>query len=447
MVAYSDPLPGQPYGIMSTTGTVNTFAATRTKIYRLSGMGWVDVTRTTGGDYSTPADGRWRFVQFGNRVIATNRTDPPQSFVIGTSSNFAALAGSPPNAAIVGRVRDFVVLGSTTSSPQQVAWSGIDNPETWTPSQSTQADFQTMPDGGEVVGIVGGDYGVIFQQRAVTRMQYVGAPTIFQFDQVEANRGVLAEGSIAGFGTRQIFYLSDDGFYRTDGNGPSVPIGANKINATFLADLDRSFLSRVYAAIDPINQLYICCYPGRNNNNGRPNKLIIYHFGINEWSFADIEMETITQIAASGYSLEDLTNVLGFTNIETVPFSFDSRTWQGGAISLGNFNSDYRLSYFTGPTLPAEIETGEVEFSSPFRTVVSEVWPYVDAGTPTVTVGRRIKQELPIVYTGVMPINPYGFVPVRAEGRYHRIKVQIPGGTNWTHAQGIDVRFTSTMRR
>lgn len=46
----------------------------------------------TGGGYTLAAGERWRFLQFGQRVLATDYDDPIQSFVLGTSTKFADLA-------------------------------------------------------------------------------------------------------------------------------------------------------------------------------------------------------------------------------------------------------------------------------------------------------------------------------------------------------------------
>src|SRR5262249_6785856 len=97
-------------------GNVHNFAGDATKLYKLasSGLTWSDVSRTVGGAYSVDTANGWSFTQFGNYVIAVNGTDVPQVYQLGTSTNFAALSGSPPTGRFVATVREFVVIGRVT---------------------------------------------------------------------------------------------------------------------------------------------------------------------------------------------------------------------------------------------------------------------------------------------------------------------------------------------
>ena len=114
---------------------------------------------------------------------------------------------------------------------------GINNAETWTPSQATQADFQDLPDGGYVMGLVGGEYGVVFQERSIKRMTYVGVPLVFQFDEVARGIGTPAEGSVARY-EDMAFFLSDEGFYVLSGAQQLRGIGQNKIDRYFWNDVN-----------------------------------------------------------------------------------------------------------------------------------------------------------------------------------------------------------------
>src|SRR5690606_3982669 len=111
----------------------------------------------------------------------------------------------------------------------------------------------------------------------------------------EDGRGVLARGSIASFGPQMVFYLAPDGFYVTDGSGPSRPIGANKVDRTIIEDLDHANLHRVSAIVDPVEKLYLCAYPGMGNNGGLPNRIAVYQWEIGRWSLIDLECELLWQ--------------------------------------------------------------------------------------------------------------------------------------------------------
>jgi hypothetical protein len=423
-------------------GIVN-FAGDAAKLYKWdsSGVNWADVSRTTGGPYATPADGGWSFTQFGDLVIAANGVDAPQAFTIGSSANFAALGGSPPTARFVATVRDFVVMGRVSGFAQRVQWSGINNAQTWASSQATQADFQDLPDGGWVMGVLGGEYGLVFQERSIKRMTYEGVPTIWRFDEI-ARTGTPAEGSIARH-QDLAFFVADDGFFMLAGGAQIRAIGHNRVDRTFWSDLDQNYLHRISAAIDPVNKLYVLSYPGAGNAGGIPNKLLIYNWQADRWSRAEVELELIHQAATqSGYTLEQLDGVAA--SLDALPYSLDSRIWTGaGRLLLAGFGTDHRIGFFNGANMAATVDTGEAQLVPGRRALARTLRPLVQGGPAdgvglAVRIGARNRTVDPVVFGAPSPVNAFGACPIRSNGRYHRARIEVAAGVSWTHIQGID---------
>ncbi|HZD13465.1 MAG TPA: hypothetical protein VE177_08115, partial [Candidatus Binatus sp.] len=279
MVVFSTALTAACQGgyfARDSAANVYNFSGDATKLYRLVGTTQTDSSRLAGGAYATAIDDFWEFTQWGQTVIATNYADAPQVITLG-GANFAALGGTPPKARHIAVIRDFVVLGnvnSGTPAPNEVFWSAINNSAGWTISAATQCDSQDLQgDGGWVQKIVGGEYGLIFLERQVWRMTYVGSPVIFQFDLIERNRGAYAPQSVIGWGN-MVFFLADDGFYLIVGGSGAIPIGDGKVDKFFLSDLQTAFSYRVNAAIDPVNKIVMWAYPG-SGSAGTPNSVVI----------------------------------------------------------------------------------------------------------------------------------------------------------------------------
>ncbi|MBX6322656.1 MAG: hypothetical protein IRY94_12565, partial [Rhodospirillaceae bacterium] len=420
-VPYSGALPGRCQGAFAAqdaAGNVVNFAGTATGLYRLSGTGWTEVTRATGGPYATPADGAWRFAQFGRLVIAVNGVDAPQKWTLGSSTGFAALGGEPPVAACVATVRDFVVMGRIGETPGRIRWSAINDAESWAVSAATQADFQDLPDGGWVQGIVGGEAGIVLQERAIKRMSYVGAPLVFQIDEIARGRGAAAPGSIAAC-ERTVFFLDHDGFYALTGADGLTAIGDRRVDRTFWSRVDQRYLDRVSAAIDPANKLYLVAYPAAGHVGGRPNRLLIYNWAADRWSEAELELDLLhTALSESSYDLDALDAVSA--SLDALDFSLDSRVWTGGLVLPALFDAESRLSLFTGPNLEAVVETGETQLSPGGQALVTAMRPLADGGTVAAQVGTRDRPDAPVTWSGPSPRNAVGACPVRARGRYHR---------------------------
>lgn len=460
LAAYSNGLTARCQGAFACqdgAGNVNGFAGDAAQLYRLVGgtTSWADVSKA--GGYSTVNDQRWSAAVFGARVLMTNFADPIQSFIIGTSSNFADLAAAAPRARYLAVVRDWLVAGNTFdavngSQPQRVWWPAIDDPTNWpTPGTSTaaavQSDFQDLVgDAGWVQGIVGNlgtADGAVFQERGIVRMNYVGPPAIFSFTTAEGARGTPAPGSIAQLGAI-VYYLGEDGFYAFDGSR-STPIGANKIDKTFFADLDQSYFYRIASAVDPINKLCLWAYPGIGNSGGNPNRILAYNWSLDRFTISDLSCELICRSLSFGSSLDAL-DATGF-NLETLPFSLDSRAWTGGRILLSAFDTAHSLNYFTGPALAATVDTAEAQLAPGARAVVTNARPIVDGGMPSVALGTRERVVDPVTYGAAVAIDGIGNAPQRSAARYHRARLTLPAGAGFTHISGVEIDAVPEGRR
>src|SRR5438874_1437369 len=110
---------------------------------------------------------------------------------------------------------------------------------------------QHLPDGGIVRGVAGGGFGVIMQDASVRRMAYApGSPVIFQIERIAEDHGILAPSSLVRDGDR-VFYLASEGFYTMTATGTPEPIGKERVDRTFLADVDPANLQLLIGASDP----------------------------------------------------------------------------------------------------------------------------------------------------------------------------------------------------
>lgn len=429
------------YTATDNTASVNkiVFAGDATKLYKLNAVTFENVSKTDT-TYALAAEDNWNFVQFGTYVIAGNINDDTQYFDVDSGTEFDDLAGTPPRAKYWAVVRDFVVVANTWDAsdlykPKRARWCGIGDPESWSISAATQADLQDLEgDGGQIQGIVGGEYGIIFQERSIWRMTYVGSPIIFQFDEVERGRGVLIPSSIVTVG-RMIFYIGGDGFYMFDGV-QSTPIGNNKVDKFFFGDIDATYYSRVSASVDPVNKLILWAYPGSGSSMGNPNRAIGYRWDIGRFFLlVDVNIQFLFSALTQGLTLEELDAIS--TNIDALPYSLDSNAWTGGKVILAGFNGDNQLGYFTGQALDAVLETGEFQGVQGRVALIDTVRPIIDGGTVEIEMGtRNILTDDSVTYGTARSPNTIGECEVRSAARYHRSRVNISDG--FVNAQGIE---------
>lgn len=386
-----------------------------------------DVSLTTTG-YTT-AD-RWRFVQFGDSIIAANGEDKLQSFDLTTTGNtFVELDSGAPTAKLLAVVRDFVVSANIPGSyPNRVQWSGINDPTTWSSSGVTQSDFQDIPDGGEVRGLTGGEFGLVLLERAIVRMSYIGTPLIFQFDTIARNIGCYETNSVVQW-QGVTYFLSDDGFYSC--NGQTIePIGAEKVNRFFFADVVEGDIGQMSAAIDPERNLVIWGYPSTSD----VYRLLVYHIVTKRWSVIDTDVDGVATAATPSITLEALDTYNN--NLDLLGISLDSRVWVGGKILLTGVRDD-KIVIFSGNNKTAYIETSDLQ-SDGQNSMITMVKPLVDGGSADVSIASRTLLSATPTYGSVASANSENRVGVRSYGKYHRIRIT-PTGSTWTTAIGADI--------
>lgn len=441
---YSEALSGVcrgAYLARAFDGTFNIVAGTATTLEISTGTSWTDVTRATGGDYNLATGHSWSIRQFRDVVAAANVNDAIQSYTLGSSSKFAALSADAPMLKYLWVESGYLGGAQTSSNPNIMYRSAYQDPTGWTAGINGSTS-QVFPDGGPVQGASTNDQGaVVFSEnKSRALINRPGQQVGFQLTDIEKTRGVVAPLSIVDAGG-SVYFLSHDGFYRF-GN-PSTPIGLERINRTFLDDIDHGYINAVQGAHDPARPMVWWRYKSSDNaSTAYTDKLIGYHYQLDRWCYAEVNLEWMLGIQTPGYTLETLVTSLGFTSIESIPFSLDSPVYAGGAPAFAGFDTDHKLGFFQGDALEAVLETADIPiggeglrgFVNGFRLVgdVSNAYGQVisKANFGATTSIETTEQQM---QSGT------GMIHGRANGRTVRFRTRIPAAEAWTNAQGIEI--------
>lgn len=484
------------------------FAGSSNSLYTMSSLDTVLNDVSKSGGYNSLI--RWQFCQFGNTVIAANGAEKLQYWTLGTSALFDDLDAAAPIAKYVAVVRDFVVAANigVDTEPNKVQWSDLNNETNWTSGAASQSDFQVIPDGGNIVGITGGEIGIIFLEKSIVRMSYIGSPFFFQFDTIARNLGCIANGSIAQYGGVS-FFLSDDGFYSSDGKSISN-IGANKIDMYFFNNVDINKIDTMSSSTDPINKLVVWNYP--NIFGGR--SLLIYNWQIQRWSRGDTDVDymslaatgRVTEITIDNLYRSAITDVEKTSNVVTITTDTAHNLIPGKKVTVqsvsnpsldGNFtiNTTPTETTFTytqsGTDIPSGADTGFVwgsiddiessldnriwtegqfvlagvrdnyivtfsgqpsaanittgDVEAGYNSVATLARLQIDNGSGNVQVASRVNLDGNITFSSAIPATFENRVSLRSYGRYHRFNI-IPTG-NWNSMLSIDVDLTPSGTR
>ena len=404
-------------------GVSSLFAASATQIYKFdSNDASLDAATTTG---YTAVEG-WDVTQFGPQMILANGQDKLQAWTLNSSTSFADLAAAAPTAKFVTVVRDFVVAANDGTETSKVYWSDINDETDWTPAAASQSDSQILPDGGDITGIAGGEYGLIFLERAIYRMSYAGSPFFFQFDAISRSLGCISNGSIAQYGNLT-YFLADDGFYVCDGQS-TKNIGTEKVNRWFFDNaIPGEIPTGMSATVDPINKLVIWKFNGTFGGKF----LLMYSIDLNKWSYAETTATSIAYALTPSATLEQVDNYSA--SIDALDIPLDSRVFAGGQLLFAGVSGEKIIS-FSGQPKIANVSTGDIDIG---RSVITLARPIVDGGSGSIAVASRDLLSEQVEFGSNVAADSENRVSLRSGGDYHRLRLT-PTGSNWQTAVGLE---------
>jgi hypothetical protein len=365
----------------------------------------------------------WQFAQFGDDVICVNGGAPVDyDLLTNTAGN---LAGSPPTADLVAIVGDFVVLGRVDGDVNSVAWCDLGDAENWTTGQS---GVQPRYQGGKIMGVLGGEYGLVLQRFAITRMTYTGDPTNpFQFDTISTNYGCAAERSVAQAGDMGFFW-SDRGFVQIQA-GQITPIGSEKVDQTFRNAHSLTDMRDMSACVDPERTLVLWVMPGR---------VYCYNWSLQRWTIWELSVAAAFASFSENVTLEQLDTLYG--NLDAIPYSLDDPRFRGGDPRVTIVGFDGAFSVLKGNNLEATFTLPMLEPVPGRQARLNRARPVGDATTgitlELIHLNRLGDSGLITTYT---ELRANGDMPVRIAARYIQPTVKIAAGNFWSFQLGLDL--------
>ncbi len=432
-------LPGSPRGGISVVdpsgGNYQVYACTADSIYQMQAdYSWVAI----GTGYNLPAEEEWSIVQFGEYLIFTNRADGMLQYNVVTGGAVTAISGAP-KARFVFVAFDCVFALDCDGENRLMRNSGTNDHTQWTPGRNN-SQYQPIADGQELIagGAISDATAIILQRNSIRVLNRTGDARLYSMNKLADNVGCVNGRTLASIGT-ELFFQSTDGFYRVNGGG-ITPIGAQRVNRTYLEDTDPQNFFTVQAAVDPVNKLIIWLYHPSDSLQDQYvlSAGLMYSWQLDKWvDFTPPEgaaMSGIFQFATPGYGLDSIDS---FGDLDHLPYSLDSRFWNGGEPTLAGFGPTYKPGFFNGPAMEANLYT-QTNASEQSQNII---WltPIDDAPGGTIAIASRdaLNDTSPTIKS-TSTINSGGRAPIRARGKINQGRRSIAAGSSWTYARGVD---------
>lgn len=413
-------------------GSWQIFAGTATKLYRLNQTNntWTDATRVSGGDYAVQLNRQWVFRKFGPYVVAVNGQDAMQKFNIESDTNFSMVGGSPPIAAGLEVIGDFLVAYNIASEPQRIQWCEINDIEGWDIGENL-SDLQDVPDLNTIQYIVPAATGAIVccELGFMSMNTALSTQWVFTFALIHKARGVAARYAVVPIGPGDFVYYSYDGFYRGD-----TPIGGERIDRWFSSFSDSAEIVNMQGEIDPFNKVVWFRFKAKDGRY----YLLGYNFQLDRWCLSDNQIEAMMKVGNLVITNDAMDNY--FATIDAINIPYDSTFWAGGRPSFGGVTPNGKLAYQSGAPAAATLDTNMLALGEGGRVIVNGGRAVTDAINFTVQVATSDYAGQDLIWRD--PVSPSArtrFIPLRADGRHHKTRFVIPADESWTFMSGIDL--------
>jgi hypothetical protein len=132
-----------------------------------------------------------------------------------------------------------------------------------------------------------------------------GSPTVFDILKISSSDGMFAPYSAVNAGG-QTYFCSTQGFKAIAPGGAPVPIGKEKFDRAFFADVDQANPQLIIGAADPKGPRVFWAYKSLAGAAGLFDKIIIYDWMLQRAALVLMNGEYLATLAKPGLTLESL---------------------------------------------------------------------------------------------------------------------------------------------
>lgn len=265
----------------------------------------------------------------GEKIVCfTNGIDNIRKCSI--TGNDSDLGGTPPKARYMQAFGPYLVLayiidgGNTYYS--RVQWCDTGDPESWTPSGSSNAgSTDLLEDPEDITGIgVFGNFLTIHKANSIYLGQLVSTSDVFRFDRKATGVGAVAGATIQNIPSGEQIFLASDGLHLF--NGITAPLIDSPIQDELREEMNPAYLYKAHSVfVEELDEYWVAVPIGSDTE---PNTVYKYN-----WRTKQVYKDYRTNLTAMGLYLN--TNDLTWADMA---FAWASTTLRWNSINLASLN-------------------------------------------------------------------------------------------------------------
>lgn len=411
------------------------------KVFVHDGVTETDITPATAPTGATTD--RWTGGTLSGILVANNQQDAPWSYA--GSGVMAALTGwdATWRAKSLRPFKNFLVAMNVTKGatkyPYMVKWSHAADPgalpTSWDATNPAldagETDLSETPD-AIVDCLPLGDVNIIYKERSVYAMQYIGAPFIWRFYRLPGETGILSQNCVASTPLGHVVLAQGDVYLHSGGEPRSI-IDQRMRNWLFRT-IDQTNYAAAFVVANPRKQEVWVCFPEAGQSSA--TKALVWNWANDTLAIRELQSFTAGTVAVLPYAGDSWGSDSGAWSADTTSwndgadFSLnDSRLFLASAATTVGIQGVDTGSLFNGAAISSRMERTGLHLDAPDTVkTITRVWPRVDAvaGTQiTVQVGGSMDPETAPTYGAAQTftVGTDQKVDAFATGRYLAIKL------------------------
>ena len=348
----------------------------------------------------------WSFDTFQEYLLAQPTAGVLYSFRVGTDSTLQTVTNAPTNNQymLVSDQQHIICFGAANDR-QTIKWASAGSLTDWTASATNSAGSLTLTDDSFIRCARKIRSGIlVFTDRNVYLMSYLGSPFYYGINRVASNCGTLSNKATVAI-QDNLFYMGHNDFFVYNGGVQSIPC---PVHEYIFGDMNKFQSAKVYGGLNPDFNEIIWFYPSASSTEN--NRYVIYNYKENSWAIGNLER-------TAWLGDRDLPKPIA-TNASGATYTHEEGTTNAGSAMT---------SYITS----APFDMGEGDN----MVKVNEIIPDFKSVSDTVNLQfttRLHPQDSDLTYTSSAITSTTKRIPIRVQGRQAKIKISSSSTTaNW----------------
>lgn len=419
------------------------------RVYSDDGAVRTDLTPAT--PYAGAIDDRWSGGSAQGVLVINNGVDQPQFWGGNVATKFAPLTAwnAAWRCASLRPFKNYLIALDVTKSGTRygsmVKWSSAASPgslpASWDETDATKdAGEQDLAETSDLLvdQLQLGDVNVIYKERSMYGMQYIGAPFIWRFYRLPGDVGMLARGCGASTPKGHVILTAGDVILHT-GQGPQSIVTA-RMRKWLFNTIDTALFSRAFVTSNPATNEVWICFP----ETGQAACTLALVWNWNDDTFTTRQLSSVT------YGAPGMALFSGTSSWSTDPdiWSNDATTWSNDGFGI----SETRLltcntapgiwamesgAAFNGVNPTCILERTGIAFDAPdvVKTIKS-ITPRIEASPGTVLsfqLGASMDAEVAPTWGAAVPytVGTTRKVDSFATGRFLSLRITSTSAALW----------------